>query len=214
MKNTNTLSQLRCVVCEKNTDYACPEEKVSLCSNNLCVDVYHLNGGMLSRRSRKPKVCTITTKKVEDIPSNDNSERARYDDGNKILKLFYDVDSMNQELTRPFITKMGNNHFLIYDDLKIRYNRFQEHIKSLVLHNFITGRIENHKNIDFNFPLDHLLSEDERKIFSTRCAVEDENVPEFIFDLTVKNMKEGTGQYDFAIVITRILISYPWGVVQ
>ncbi len=209
--DANNLS-LRCVVCEKNTDYVHPGEKVSLCNSNLCVDIYHLNGGKFSRS--RPKVCTITEKKVEDIPSKNNTGRARYNDGNKTLQLIYDLKSMNEELTKPFITKMGNNHFLIYDDLNIRYKQFREHIQSLILHNFITDRMESHKNIDFDFPLKH-LAQDERMIFSTRCAVDDdENVPEFIFDLTVKNMKESSQLYDFAVVITRILISYPWGIIQ
>lgn len=211
-KTMNNNIRLRCVVCEKNTDMVCIEEQVSLCDSTLCSDVFHMNGGMFSRS--RPKVCTVTKKRVEDIPSRDNTGRARYNDGNKTLHLIYDVNSMNEELTKPFITKMGNNHFLIYDDLKIRYNEFRDHISSMILYNFITSRMERHKNIDVQFPMG-FLSEDERSIFSTHCAVDaDEIVPEFVFDLTVKNMKEGINQYDFAVIITRILISYPWGVVQ
>jgi hypothetical protein len=180
----------------------CREEKVPLCCQ-ACKNELTLNGGLFSRSTRVVR-CPAKIENIGELPGLDNSNRARYDDGNKKLVITFD-DGQIEELVKPFIAKRDEYSFLIYDNLNISVDRLREHPTTMEMFNFVTDRNERLKNKIFDFPLKSV--EDDRKIISFQCRGEDG--PIIFFDTTVKNLRKGTGSYEFSDVITRIMLRYP-----
>jgi len=203
MSKTNQKS-FQCVMCEENTGMICLEEKVPLCCMS-CKKDFVLNGGLLSI-GRRPKFvrCEAKIEKISDLPDLDNSNRPRYDDGNKKLVITFD-DGKIEEIVKPFISKMSEYSFIIYDQLNISIDRLREHPTTIDLFNFVTGRYERLKNKIFQFP--DKSFEGDRKIVSFQCRGDDG--PIIFFDVSIQNLREGTGSYHFTDVITRIMLRYP-----
>ncbi len=194
----------QCVMCDKGTNMVCIEEKVPLCCVE-CKNELRLDGGFFSKsRNNRVVRCAGKIEKITELPGLDNSSRARYEDGNKKLVITYDTGEI-VELVKPFIARMYEYSFLIYDDLNISVDRLREHPTTFELFNFFTDQNERWKNKILEFPVKSV--EDDRKILSFQCRGEEG--PSMYFDVSVKNLKKGTGSYDFTDVITRILLRYP-----
>lgn len=167
-----------------------------------CKNEFTLNGGFFSKSGRTVR-CPSKLENIAELPGLDNSNRARYDNENKKLVITFD-NGDTEELVKPFIAKMKEHSFLIYDNLSISVDRLRGRPTTMDLFNFITDRNERLKNKLLEFPIKSV--EDDRKIVSFQCRGEEG--PIIFFDISVKNLREGTGSYQFSDVITRIMLRY------